>query len=161
MSIRIMTTDDLPQVLAIQQELSFQDWNERQFISEIKADYAHCIVYTQDTEANDLVYSKSSSKIIGYAIFHLMGEDSELLSIAVSPNSQQKGIGTSLINSGLCKLNFENGDKCFLEVREGNLKARKFYEKNGFILFGTRKKYYSDGENACLYSTDKSLEQKK
>lgn len=135
-----MEITDIPSLLAIQGQMAFQDWNERQFTSEINASYAYCIVCENE-----------SKEIQGYAIFHMMGPDSELLSIAVSSNAQRTGLGTQLLQDGFSKLNFNEGDCCFLEVREGNAKARSFYEKHGFKLFGFRKKYYSDGENAALY----------
>jgi len=147
MPIREMKETDLPRVLEIQQELAFQDWNTAQFAAEIRANYALCVVY-------ETLAEQGSPQITGYAIFHLLGPDSELLSIAVSRNSQHKGIGKKLLDAGLSRLNPESKDRCFLEVREGNTSARKFYEKNGFKLFGTRKNYYSDGENACLYSIE-------
>lgn len=143
MPVREMKEEDLPQVLAIQRELAFQDWNERQFCAEIAADYALCVVYEDGVH--------SSNDILGYAIFHLMGPDSELLSIATSASVQHRGIGTALLQAGLAHLNFTNGDKMFLEVREGNANARRFYEKHGFVAFANRKNYYADGENAVLY----------
>ena len=133
-----MTENDLPQVLELQPELAFQDWNEKQFLSEIRASYAYCVVCEDD------------DKLLGYAIFHLLGPDSELLSIATRTSEQRKGIGSQLLKAGLDKLT-ENGDQCFLEVRDGNAKARAFYEKHGFKLYSVRKKYYSDGEDAALY----------
>lgn len=142
MPIREMKESDLPQVLAIQRELSFQDWNEKQFLAEIRASYALCVVCETDS-------------VEGYAVFHLMGPDSELLSIATKPSVQRKGIGTALLQAGLERLDFSAGDKMFLEVREGNSKARSFYEKHGFAPYGNRARYYSDGENAILYSKTK------
>ena len=133
-----MTENDLSQVLELQRELAFQDWNEKQFLSEIRASYAYCVVCENET------------KLLGYAIFHLLGPDSELLSIATRASEQRKGIGSQLLKAGLDKLT-ENGDQCFLEVRDGNAKARAFYEKHGFKLYSVRKKYYSDGEDAALY----------
>lgn len=147
MPIREMKETDLPRVLEIQQELAFQDWNTAQFAAEIRANYALCVVYETGTD-------QGTPQINGYAVFHLLGSDSELLSIAVSRNCQHKGIGKMLLNAGLSRLSPEEKDRCFLEVREANSTARKFYEKNGFKLFGTRKNYYSDGENACLYSIE-------
>lgn len=138
MKLREMTENDLPQVLELQRELSFQDWNEKQFLSEIRASYAYCVVCEDD------------GKLLGYAIFHLLGPDSELLSIATRTSEQRKGIGSQLLKAGLDKLT-ESGDQCFLEVRDGNAKARAFYEKHGFKLYSVRKKYYSDGEDAALY----------
>ncbi len=138
MKLREMTENDLPQVLELQRELAFQDWNEKQFASEIRASYAYCVVCEDD------------GKLLGYAIFHLLGPDSELLSIATRTSEQRKGIGSQLLKAGLDKLT-ESGDQCFLEVRDGNAKARAFYEKHGFKLYSVRKKYYSDGEDAALY----------
>ena len=138
MKQRAMTESDLPQVLELQRELAFQDWNEKQFLSEIRASYAYCVVCEDD------------GKLLGYAIFHLLGPDSELLSIATRTSEQRKGIGSQLLKAGLDKLT-ESGDQCFLEVRNGNAKARAFYEKHGFKLYSVRKKYYSDGEDAALY----------
>ena len=138
MKLREMTENDLPQVLELQRELAFQDWNEKQFASEIRASYAYCVV------------CEDAGKLLGYAIFHLLGPDSELLSIATRTSEQRKGIGSQLLKAGLDKLT-ESGDQCFLEVRDGNAKARTFYEKHGFKLYSVRKKYYSDGEDAALY----------
>ena len=84
-----------------------------------------------------------------------MGPDSELLSIATNASHQRAGIGTALLNAGLAHLDFAKGDKMFLEVREGNAKARRFYEKHGFEPYAERKKYYADGENAILYQKTK------
>jgi ribosomal-protein-alanine N-acetyltransferase len=142
MSIRKMNSADIPDVLRIQGELAFQDWNERQYEQEIKAPYTYAIVYEGD------------NGIEGYAVFHLLGADSELLSIAVSNSAQRKGIGSQLLHAGLSQLDLDKSDCCFLEVRENNIKARNFYEKHGFNLFGIRKKYYADGENAALYRTE-------
>ena len=144
MPIRIMKPDDLPQVLDIQRALAFQDWNEKQFTSEINASYALCVVYE----------APEAPAILGYAVFHLMGPDSELLSIATVAASQRKGIGTELLKAGLTRLDFSAGDKMFLEVREGNAKARAFYERHGFNAYAKRNGYYSDGETAILYRKD-------
>lgn len=180
MPVREMKIDDLPQVLQIQKALAFQDWNERQFIAEITADYALCVVYEEaqfnsaqfnsaqfntNEDPRDSILSlrsrtasplqNDSKDILGYAVFHLMGPDSELLSIAANAPHQRAGIGTALLNAGLAHLDFEKGDKMFLEVREGNTKARRFYEKHGFEPYAERKKYYADGENAILYQKSK------
>ncbi len=144
MPIRKMEIRDIPHVLEIQDALAFQDWNERQMTQEISASYTYATVFENE-----------QAEIQGYAIFHMLGPDSELLSIAVSEGTQRSGVGTQLLLNGFEQLDFEAGDCCFLEVRENNVKARGFYEKHGFNLFGIRKKYYSDGENAALYKAEK------
>lgn len=156
MPVREMKIDDLPQVLQIQKALAFQDWNERQFCAEIAAGYALCVVYEDAVQFNTNEDPRlRGDDIFGYAVFHLMGPDSELLSIAANASHQRAGIGTALLNAGLAHLDFAKGDKMFLEVREGNTKARRFYEKHGFEPYAERKKYYADGENAILYQKSK------
>ncbi len=157
MQLRLMTEKDLPQVLELQRELAFQDWNEKQFLSEIRASYAYCVVCesSEATDENNLGVFPNGT-LLGYAIFHLLGPDSELLSIATRSTEQRKGIGSRLLKAGLDKLTNDD-DQCFLEVRDGNTKARNFYEKHGFKLYNIRKKYYSDGEDAALYKYTKSL----
>ena len=163
MPVREMKVDDLPQVLQIQKALAFQDWNERQFCAEIAAGYALCVVYEDAAQFNEdprdsigaSPLQNDCKDILGYAIFHLMGPDSELLSIATSAAHQRSGIGTALLDAGLSRLDFAGGDRMFLEVREGNAKARRFYEKHGFEPYAERKKYYADGENAILYQKTK------
>lgn len=150
MQIRKMTENDLPKVLELQRELAFQDWNEKQFLSEIRASYACCVVCeslrTTDGSVPDGI---PNGTLLGYAIFHLVGPDSELLSIATRESEQRKGIGSQLLNAGLAQLTTD--DHCFLEVRNSNAKARAFYEKHGFKLYSVRKRYYADGEDAALY----------
>jgi ribosomal-protein-alanine N-acetyltransferase len=150
MQIRKMTENDLPKVLELQRELAFQDWNEKQFLSEIRASYACCVVCESLRTTDGIVPDGTpNGTLLGYAIFHLVGPDSELLSIATRESEQRKGIGSQLLNAGLAQLTSD--DQCFLEVRNGNAKARAFYEKHGFKLYNVRKKYYADGEDAALY----------
>ncbi len=139
MPIRPMTEADLPHVLALQSALSFQSWNEKQFLSELQASYALCLV------------DEENGAFAGYAIFHLMEADSELLTIATAPEFQRKGIASAFLRYGLGKLNRDKGDQCFLEVREGNTGARKLYERHGFQAYNKREHYYDDGETAILY----------
>lgn len=57
----------------------------------------------------------------------------------VRPDCQQKGYGTTLLNSSLSKC-------CatpMLWILENNSAAQRFYEKNGFLLTGKRKKVTS------------------
>ena len=98
MPIRKMNSADIPAVLRIQGELAFQDWNERQYEQEIKAPYTYAVVY------------ENESGILGYAVFHLLGADSELLSIAVSESAQRSGIGTQLLQAGLVQLSLDKED---------------------------------------------------
>lgn len=91
-------------------------------------------------------------KINGYLLVHDSFDVFEIMKIAVIEKSREKGIGKDLINYFL-NIKKEN---LFLEVREGNIKAIKFYEKIGFNQVGKRKKYYCDGETAILMMLERN-----
>ena len=67
MPVREMTEADLPQVLAIQQQLGFQEWNEREFIAEIRASYALCVVFEQ---TNSIVAKQLLCQLTAVRLLH-------------------------------------------------------------------------------------------
>lgn len=67
----------------------------------------------------------------------------DILNIAVNPKYQNQQIGTTLINYVINNKK-EEENKIMLEVREDNINAIKFYQKNNFITINKRKKYYKD-----------------
>ena len=72
--------------------------------------------------------------------------ETELVDIAVHPDYQGHSIGFRLLSHALTEISrlgasgYER-QKMFLEVAETNFKARKLYEKTGFIEVGRRKNY--------------------
>lgn len=81
----------------------------------------------------------------GYVIIFNNSDSLEIMKIGVNPQYREKGFGTILINE-IKKSRME----IFLEVRENNMTARKFYEKNGFKEAGKRKNYYRDTNEAAI-----------
>ena len=93
-----------------------------------------------------------TNKMVGYIILFDNSESLEIMKIGVLPEVRQKGIATLLINEAKKK-----DRDIFLEVRENNMSAIKFYEKNFFRKIGQRKHYYSDtGESAILMVWEKN-----
>lgn len=89
--------------------------------------------------------------IIGYALFSINGNESELYSIAVDSSYEGQGKGSELLEKGIEILKEKGIERIFLEVRESNIRANNLYTKNGFKYQRTRKGYYSNGEDAyCL-----------
>lgn len=89
--------------------------------------------------------------LLGFAIYHLLGEESELLAIAVSKEKTRRGVGSLLWKAGEEALFLRGAKTLFLEVRETNASARAFYERMSAKPLTIRKRYYSDGENAVIY----------
>lgn len=75
----------------------------------------------------------------------------ELLKIAVEKNYQHKGIATKLISYLANDMRDLGAQRMILEVRGSNSTAHQFYKKLSLENTATRKKYYSDGEDALIF----------
>ena len=74
--------------------------------------------------------------------------EAEINNIGVVEKFRRMGIAKALFDSAY---NAAKAEKWYLEVRESNQGAIKFYEKLGFEVIGRREKYYIDnGEDALL-----------
>ncbi|MDR0515728.1 MAG: GNAT family N-acetyltransferase [Fibromonadaceae bacterium] len=95
----------------------------------------------------------STSWIIGksaFAIWQKMGNESELLSIAVRKKSRGKGYAKQLMEFAQKELGRLGADNFFLEVKENNEAAISLYQKLGYEKISERKRYYPDDEPALI-----------
>ncbi len=134
--IREMRREDIPNVMILEKELFPTSWKEEMFIEEIEKQYAFVM------EIKD--------KIIGYICGWKLLDEFNITNIAVASDFQRKGFGNALVRFIMSKLLDENCFKFFLEVRNSNLAAIKFYTKMGFSAIGLRKKYYHSPEDDAL-----------
>lgn len=80
---------------------------------------------------------------IGYALCSKGGDEGDLLTIAVLPETRGKGYGEALLKDLIKKAKIQNIQNLFLEVRPSNESAIKLYKKYGATQVGVRKNYYS------------------
>ncbi|HAJ78085.1 MAG TPA: hypothetical protein DCO89_03360 [Clostridiales bacterium] len=130
------------EALSIIDEQCFSEGSERyskkSFEGELKELSKHYIVALY----NNLV--------IGYIGLQKLGDELNLLKIAVLPQYQKLGIGFKLMQLGFDYKTKSNLTTYFLEVKENNIKAIKLYQKFGFKTESKREKYYDDGETALV-----------
>jgi ribosomal-protein-alanine N-acetyltransferase len=89
--------------------------------------------------------------VVGYIIFWIRFEDDgHIISIAVDKEYHRKKIGSKLVEIALEIFKKYNVRHIRLEVRKGNLKARKFYQKLGFTEKTHLVNYYEDEEDAVI-----------
>lgn len=121
----------------------------------------HTVRMMANAEGNDFLLwyreNGATPDLIGSAVYLATEYEAELYKIAVLPEHRGKGYGDIMLRKMLKKAKASGSPAVFLEVREGNLAARRLYEKNGFVTDGIRKSYYkSPTENAVLMSIDLS-----
>lgn len=78
----------------------------------------------------------------GFVLARLVAGEAEILTIAVLPSYQRRGIGRELMEAVLRFLHHERAESLFLEVDESNLPAQALYRRLGFIQVGHRPAYY-------------------
>jgi len=132
-----MREEDLPQVVAINRESFTTDaWSESSLRKELTNKLSRRFVLVE------------GDRVIGYALFWVVGEEATLMTFAVKKELRGRGYGEYLMREALRRLS--GVKKVFLDVRKSNLKAIRLYRKLGFKLLKERPSYYSDGENALL-----------
>lgn len=87
-----------------------------------------------------------SGEIVSWAVMRVVLDEAELLTIGVMPSAQRQGIGEATLRELMSRLVDEKIARCFLEVRESNLRAQRLYAKIGFQVVGRRRDYYRHGE---------------
>ncbi|MGQ4832352.1 MAG: ribosomal protein S18-alanine N-acetyltransferase [Candidatus Asgardarchaeia archaeon] len=138
MLVRQMRESDIFDIYEIEQ-LCFKDPYSFSFLSDlIKAYHKMSLV------------AEENNKVIGFIITRIEWDGrGHILSFAVHPEFQDKGIGTKLLFAAVNNL-FHYIDEIYLEVRKSNTKAIKLYKKIGFKESHIAPKYYPNGEDALV-----------
>jgi [ribosomal protein S18]-alanine N-acetyltransferase len=86
----------------------------------------------------------------GFVIASHVGEEAEVVTIAIDPSSRQQGQGSALLEASFAHLIGQNVQRIFLEVAEDNIAARGLYAVLGFAQIGRRKAYYTRSSGATM-----------
>jgi len=87
---------------------------------------------------------KGRPSIVGFVIFHIAADVSEIYNIAVESANARSGIGYELMRAAVNESGRRSARKVILEVRKSNNPAINFYLKFDFKITGDRKNYYSN-----------------
>ena len=84
------------------------------------------------------------TSIVGFVIFHIAADVSEIYNIAVESGYARAGIGRQLMRAAIDESGRRKAGKVVLEVRKSNDPAISFYLGFDFKIVGERKNYYSN-----------------
>lgn len=94
------------------------------------------------------------SEVIGYVLGRTEEKDEKtlghLLNLAVEKKFRRRGIGSKLITEIEVYFRKRNAEGAWLEVREDNQGARKFYLYNEYRKIDYVKDYYPNGDDAII-----------
>ncbi|MFP4007173.1 MAG: ribosomal protein S18-alanine N-acetyltransferase [Spirulinaceae cyanobacterium] len=88
--------------------------------------------------------------LIAMGCFWAILEEAHITLLAVAPAYRRQGLGSLLLSTLLQKAQARGLERATLEVRRSNQAAIALYQKFGFKIAGTRKKYYQDNQEDAL-----------
>ena len=107
-------------------------WSKQMFEEDKKDDYTGYGLVIKD------------EKTIGYIGYRQVFEEAEITNLAIVKQEQKQGSAAELVRKWLEKIEKEQVEKVFLEVRYSNQAAIKLYKKLGFQQMAVRKHYYQN-----------------
>lgn len=125
--IRPMDINDIPRINQIEQQVTPHPWRENQFVDS----------HTKHSCLSLIL----NGQVIGYAIYHVVVDEAEILNIAIAPDYQGKGYGRELLDDLVNTLT-KRAKRLFLEVRASNDTAIQLYDSAGFVEICLRTNYY-------------------
>ncbi|MBM4395340.1 MAG: ribosomal protein S18-alanine N-acetyltransferase [Deltaproteobacteria bacterium] len=128
---------DVPEVLAVERACFPDPWDRLAFERELVNTFSRFLI-ARDPEG----------RIAGYIIYWIAGPEFHVLNVAVRPDLRRRGVARLLMNRCLSDAIAEHAEFVALEVRASNTPAKALYRTYGFLIIGTRPKYYRNGEDA-------------
>lgn len=142
--------------------INFAKTEHLNLISEFEINEFHDEAYSFDTlsdimkdnyllKNNDNIFEISNEEdLIGYIIFHITEDFTDIYKIFIRDNDKRKGYATDLLNKVIELAKRYNSKKIMIEVRSKNVSAINFYIKNGFEKISVRKYYYKNPVDDAL-----------
>ena len=141
-ALRDMRRDDLAEVIEIERRSFAQPWSRGFFEKELSTPFARLMV------AVDEVGPRAA--IVGYTCRWRVTDEVHLLTVAVHPERRGLRHGRALVLAVIDEAIAARSRVVFLEVRAGNVIARRLYRQLGFRDLGVRRGYYGPGQDAIV-----------
>lgn len=86
--------------------------------------------------------AEPAGRIDGFVMLRIAGGEAEILTLAVRPQAQRRGLGLALIEAAQAAAAGEGADALWLEVAADNVAALALYDRAAFDEAGRRSNYY-------------------
>jgi ribosomal-protein-alanine N-acetyltransferase len=90
----------------------------------------------------------------GFLMWRVIGDEAEILTLAVAPAQQRRGCARALVAALLEAARGDGVRSVFLEVDAGKKGAIALYEGAGFSRIARRRRYYKSGADALVMRVD-------
>lgn len=134
------------------QTMGSDAWHASQILDELpRGDRTWWASYEMSDSSKRAV-SPEDAKLIGYAGGWIVDGQVQVLKVATDPAYRRRGIAQELLAHIARDARDLGASEMTLEVRLSNTGAHAFYERLGLKRIGVRPRYYSDREDAVIYT---------
>lgn len=131
---------DVAALAALEAELFSHDaWSEQTWWAELAG-----------RPRRDYVVLDDGAGVVGYAGLDHGGDVADVMTVAVAPRAQGLGLGRRLLGELEARAQARGAAFVMLEVRADNTAARSLYERSGYVVLSTRRRYYQPGDVDAL-----------
>jgi len=136
LTLREMTWHDIPVLVELELELFAGDaWSPESWWAELAG-----------RPRRSYVVGEQGGALVGYAGVDRGGEIADVMTIAVAPPAQGRGLGAELLDWLIGEARRGGAEHLMLEVRADNVAAQGLYTKAGFVMTSVRRRYYQPGD---------------
>jgi [ribosomal protein S18]-alanine N-acetyltransferase len=127
---------DVPALAALETVLFAHDaWSEPTWWAELAG-----------RPRRDYVVLTDGEGVLGYAGLDHGGDVADVMTVAVAPRARGRGLGRLLLVELERRAVARGAASVMLEVRADNAPARALYERVGYQVLSTRRRYYQPGD---------------
>lgn len=116
------------------------------FTQEFRFDHRAMRSFAEASNAVTLIVEDVGREIVGFAIVHMEGRDSNrcgyLVTLDVTERRRNEGLATRLVRETERRARAANGHAMGLHVHTENAGAIRFYERNGYRRVGVKRVFY-------------------
>ncbi len=134
-----MTLEDVPTVVAWEQQLFPNPWAPQHFVAEIT-----------NSDVSVALVMEWEGEFAGYAVAWIVADELHIANIAVIPRYRRRGVARATIEHLLDLARSRGCTYAQLEVRASNAPAIALYRKLDFQIVGVRRGYYEKPREDAL-----------
>lgn len=139
-TLRDVHWTDIEQLAQLEREL-FADgaWSQQTWWAELAG-----------RPRRDYVAEVEGAEVLGYAGLDHGGDVADVMTIAVAPSARGRGLGRRLLDELETRARAGRAASVMLEVRADNAAAIGLYDRAGYTVVSTRRRYYQPGDIDAL-----------
>ncbi len=144
-TVKKASSDDAEQIFALSVQCNLAEWSEADYRNE--AERNDSMMLTARLNAEKSVIGFIAARLTGFvksAVENDEYRELDIINFGVKAELRRKGIGRRLLEEILRLASEQNVGSVWLEVRQSNGEAIKFYESYGFTEIQIRKGFYAN-----------------